>query len=454
MTTTTTRTGSRIRLPENPLKVCASCLIERGNKTRDWDRISDADGVTLGWTCPTCPRHGEPIRLEPSGRFVAVVGVRGEDGKRKQLKRRFDRLDDARAWVEEVRTGAARAASDSKTFKDPSRFTVAEVCKRWLDHRASEVGTPGGLRPSSLQGYRLTLKSILGLIGSKRARDLTPSQIERALRTLATDGGVKGKPLSHRSRTYALGALRQAFKFAQREGWVTENPAALAKVQGKPQRTRKATRWTVAELRQFRAYVDEAYSDAERLAAEPWVPAAMRLALCGLRRSEVLGLDWTYVGLDAGTATVAASRTATGSGRKTDLGGPKTENSARTVAVEQLHPGTAKALRKLWMKQGRPESGLVICDAAGEPVHPDTFSWRFKTLCQEAGVRYPGSLHNTRHTLATALEEAGVPANQGAALLGHDVATYTRFYLVADHDAGATAAAVAGRIFAEDFRAL
>lgn len=451
--TTTARTGSRIALPDNALKVCAECHEERGNRTREWHRITDRDGETIGWTCPACPTVHEPIRLEKSGRFVAVVGIR-EDGKRKQLKRRFDGLDDARAWVAEVRAGANRAAHDGKTYRDSSTLTVEQVCEKWLAHRASEVGTPGGLRPSSLEGYRLTLKSLLGLIGNKRARDLTPSQIETALRTLATDGGVRGKPLSHRSRTYSLVALRQAFKFAIREGWTTTNPAALATVQGKPQRTRKSTRWTVGELQQFRAHVDAAYADHGRLTAEPWVPAAMRLALCGLRRSEVLGLSWENVDMDAGTVTVAASRTASGPDRATSMGAPKTENSARTVAVESLHEGTTNVLRTLWLAQGRPETGLVILDSASDEVHPDTFSWRFKALCAEAGVRYPGSLHNTRHTLATALEEAGVPANQGAALLGHDVATYTRFYLVADRDAGATAAEVAGRIFAGDSRAL
>lgn len=49
---------------------------------------------------------------------------------------------------------------------------------------------------------------------------------------------------------------------------------------------------------------------------------------------------------------------------------------------------------------------------------------------------------------ATSLQEAGLPDVQGAALLGHDVATYRRFYLRTDEDAAAEAAAVAGRLFA------
>lgn len=56
--------------------------------------------------------------------------------------------------------------------------------------------------------------------------------------------------------------------------------------------------------------------------------------------------------------------------------------------------------------------------------------------------------HNVRHTLATALKAAGVPDHEAAALLGHDVDTYRRFYLVTDDEGAAAAAEVAGQMFA------
>lgn len=51
-----------------------------------------------------------------------------------------------------------------------------------------------------------------------------------------------------------------------------------------------------------------------------------------------------------------------------------------------------RALRALWLAQGRPEEGLVVRDSSGQPVHPDTYSRRFKALCEEAEVPYPGSV--------------------------------------------------------------
>ena len=76
------------------------------------------------------------------------------------------------------------------------------------------------------------------------------------------------------------------------------------------------------------------------------------------------------------------------------------------------------------------------------------YSARFRSLCRGAGLPVLRAIHNVRHTLATALEESGVPEHHAAALLGHDVATYRRFYLVTDDGGAASAAEAAGRLFA------
>ncbi|MGJ3507958.1 tyrosine-type recombinase/integrase [Enemella sp. A6] len=451
---TTTRTGSRIKLPSDALRRCASCLVERGNRTRDWHRIADRDGQTIGWTCPACPTTAEPIRREANGdrvRWLAVVDVTPAGAaKRKQAKRRFDQLDDARAWVAEIRSGVTDAVKRGRSYRDRSRMTVQDMADQWLDRRAEEIGTPGGIREVTLNGYRSALHSLLAHLGARVARDVSTDDVESALRVLATTGGRGGRSLSHRTVTYALISLRQVFNYGIRQGWLQTNAAALAKA---PRRhgqqdggSRRAQRWTVAQLQAFRAYLDT-YSDGPVFAAEPWIEVGMRLTLSGLRRSEVLGLDWTNVDRDAGTVTVAASRVKTGKGNATALGEEKTVNSRRIVHTEQLHSGTVRALRALWLAQGRPESGLVIRNAVGEPVHPDAYSRRFKTLCAEASVPYPGSIHNVRHTIATALLEAGMPDNQGAALLGHDVQTYRTFYVLSDDDAAASAAKAAGQVF-------
>ena len=61
------------------------------------------------------------------------------------------------------------------------------------------------------------------------------------------------------------------------------------------------TVWTVAELARFLRVAD----------ADPWA-AGWRLTACGLRRSEVLGLDWSAVDWESGSVEVRQGRVKTG----------------------------------------------------------------------------------------------------------------------------------------------
>lgn len=414
---TSTKRGNRIVLPKNAHRVCASCLTPRANVRRGWEPIT-SEGEVIGWTCPDCPTYAEPIRREVAGgrvRFVAVVnGTPGPDGKRRQLKRRLCTLADARGWVEEVRQGVEGALRGGRDYGDPSRYTVRVLAERWLTERAKEVGTPGGIREVTLNGYRSSLHALLIHMGDRIAREVTPGEVESTLRALVTEGGKWGRGLSHRSAVYALGTLRQVFNYAVREGWLRSNPAALVRPPrrraGEGHRGSLRLRWSPEQLVRFREHADT-YGEGPRFAAEPWLRAGMRLTLCGLRRSEVLGLDWQRVDLDAGIVKVRASRVKTGRGTATNVGAVKTDASRRDVRAESIHPGTVTTLRALWLAQGRPSEGLVIRDAAGEPVKPDTYSARWRALCGEVGVPVLSRIHNVRHSIATALREAGVPEN-------------------------------------------
>ncbi len=110
----------------------------------------------------------------------------------------------------------------SGVYEDPSHLTVRDLAERWLAKRAEEVGTPGGIRAVTLNGYRSALDAPLRHMGDAVARDVTPGDVETMLRTLARVGGRWKRPLSHRSVMYALTALRQAYNHGVREGWVPE----------------------------------------------------------------------------------------------------------------------------------------------------------------------------------------------------------------------------------------
>jgi integrase len=266
------------------------------------------------------------------------------------------------------------------------------------------------------------------------------------MRTLATEGGKWRRGLSHRSVVYALCTLRQVFDFGVEAGVVAKNPALGVKApKAKPGDRRPVTVWTPSQLAAFRDYVDDL--PVAILAADPWLQVGTRLTLCGLRRSEVLGLDWSNVDLPAGSIRVAQGRVKTGRGRATVHGDAKSEDSHRTVPVEVIHPGTRTALRDLWMLQGQPDSGLVVMDTLERPVDPDRFSSRFRSLSKAAGLPDLGSIHNVRHTVATALHDTGVEPRKAASLLGHKVTTHLAYYVPTSDSGASEAAAVAGGLF-------
>jgi len=439
------RRGCRSPLPAE--NICASCHTPRGNVRKGWVPIT-LGGKVCGWTCPGCPTYNEPIRREEKAdgtlRYLATVSST-HGGERRLVRRRLSTLDAARAWVAEVRAGAAKTS----TFTDPSRFTVREIAGKWLARREQEVGAPGGIRACTLNGYRSALSSLMDVIGDRRAREVSPDDIEAALQKLATEGGKRGRPLAHRSVVYALGTLHQVYAYAHRAHWVLNDPSVVARAPHDTHREKQqidgdhVKRWSPTQLVTLRDYVAR-----HPEIGYPWQDAGVRLSLCGLRRSEVLGLDWRNVDLKTGSVRVAASRTKDGRSNTTTIYGTKTENSRRTAQADTIHPGTANALRALWLAQGRPADGLVIRDPLGVPVQPDAYTRRFVALCKAAEVPILTRIHNVRHSLATALQEAGVPDHQAAALLGHDVATYRRFYLVTDDEGASAAAEVAGRLFA------
>ncbi|WP_300389101.1 tyrosine recombinase XerC [uncultured Nocardioides sp.] len=392
----------------------------------------------------TKPRDGEPIRLvetERGVRYRVVLDTAPPGARRRQVTRTFDTIREARDFVSETRTALMRG-----NFTAPSKLTVRALAEAWLADRQAESKSPGGIREVSVNGYRSALHAVLLHIGDKPAQALTTADVRALVRALATEGGKWRRPLSHRSIVYALGTLRQVLDHGVESGVLAKNAASgVRPPKAKAGDRRRQVVWSPAELATFRAHVDGLPEDV--LAADPWLRVGMRLTLCGLRRSEVLGLEWQRVDLAAGTVRVEQGRVKTGRGRATAHGDAKSDDSHRTVPVEVFHPGTVAALRALWLAQGRPEAGLVVVDALGQPIDPDGFSRRFRALSTDAGLPDLGSIHNVRHTIATALHDNGVEPRKAASLLGHKVTTHLAFYVPTSDSGASEAAAVAGGLF-------
>lgn len=178
-------------------------------------------------------------------------------------------------------------------------------------------------------------------------------------------------------------------------------------------------------------------------------------AMTGLRRSEVLGLRWESMSLDARNPSLRVEGTLqrTPSGLQAFL--PKTERSRRSVPI----PPTLGAMlkrhradqgeRRMLAGEAWPEGDYVFDRGDGRPVDPDAFGRAFRDARDRAGLE-GFRLHDLRHAFATVQIAQGTEARLVSDLLGHATLAFTlQTYVHPDGAAAAAAAETAERMLGE-----
>lgn len=256
------------------------------------------------------------------------------------------------------------------------------------------------LRQDTLSKYEADIETrIRPILGSTPLSALDGAMVEAMLR------GIEGPG----TRLSAYKTLRQILRHARRNRAVTWVATDAVETPTVPR---------------YEPTVLSAEQASQVLAAfvgDP-VEAAVLLALgCGMRRSEICGMDWEDIDLEGRTARVRTSYTyVDGVGYEND---PKTYNSRRVVSIPA---GFADRLREI-----RPAgaSGPVLAGKDGGRMHPDAVSHRFARVCKAAGCHWT-SLKNLRHSHATIMLSAGVDVVTVSRRLGHSSVSVTdRFYL-------------------------
>jgi len=150
------------------------------------------------------------------------------------------------------------------------------------------------------------------------------------------------------------------------------------------------------------------------------VELAVLFALgCGLRRSEILGLDWE----DVQGSEVRITKSYTVVKGKAILAEPKTFNSRRIVSIPSAFASRISALRPA------EAHGPVLVGELGGRMNPDVLTSLYDRTAKKNGVRFT-SLKNLRHSHATIMLSAGVDIVTVSRRLGHSSVSITdKFYL-------------------------
>jgi integrase len=335
-------------------------------------------------------------------RWEGRVTVRLENGKPIRRKVTGATKAEVRKRMQEV----ADAAEEGREVLRRT-LTVGTFLQDWLDNVL-----PGTVAAATEAQYRqLARLYVLPHLGRKHLKTLQPRDVTLMLRAMEKQG------LSSNSRRLARAVLRRALRYAEVNGYVTRNVAALADAPRVEAKEGKAL--TAEQARQLLASLK-----ANRLEAA--VTVALSL---GLRRGELLGLSWRDVDLESTPATLTVRQALNRTGTGLVLKQPKTRESRRTI---HLPAPTVAALKRHRAKQAEErlkvgdlwqpapdDADLVFRTEIGTAIDPNNFGRAVRQLCKDAGLPGTWSPHALRHSAASLLLAQGVPLKVVSELLGH-----------------------------------
>lgn len=345
-------------------------------------------------------------------RYYAVI-YEGLDPATGRERRRWHPAGTDRAEAQRLATRlAAKRAGDGERH---SGLTLGVyLTQQWIP--AKQIN----LQPSTWDAYRRNIElHVVPHLGRMPLRRLRAEHLETLYTRLLVEGRVDGDGgLAAKTVLEIHGILRKALGDATRRGLVVRNVAADA--HAPKRRSSETTELRAWNAQQLRAFLDVAQT--HRLFAAFWLAANT-----GMRRSELLGLRWNDLDLNA--TRLSVNRALISVAYELHESAGKTRNSRRMV---DLDPKTVAILRD-WQEGQRSEhgklgiereNGYVFTKPDGSPVHPDVFRQTFDRLVARAGVPRI-RLHDLRHTHATLLLKERIPTKVVSERLGHATPAFT-----------------------------
>lgn len=351
---------------------------------------------------PEMGQHGRgTITRRKDGKLQVALMIAG-----RRVYRYVSPMPDAREQTRLAEGQRAELIRIRDLDLDPSRQTVADFLRSWISGLRDAHNQR--VRPRTLEHYELIVeRHIVPALGHHRLDRLREHHVQA---WLDADPGAPRTVHHHRA------VLRRAFNVAIRRRLLATNPAVGVEL---PDAT-----WSGAKplsLAEARALL--AATAGDRL------HALWRLALdTGLRQSELLGLGWDDLDLDAGTITVASQlQRIAGAWVRTPT------KADRALGVLALHEDTISALREHQRRMAAERTpewayfGLIFPTPRGQPYVNHVVLREWRAACAKAGIA-SRRFHDLRHSTDTLLEEIGVAENVRMARLGHVTTRMARRY--------------------------
>lgn len=364
-------------------------------------------------------------RGKNSWRLVVEAG-RGPDGKRKKCTKTIRVEDPALLRTTkklqeylEAEWYKFKAEVEAGTYRKPERMTLAQFVDEWREKFAQQH-----YKPSTMATYELHIQNhILPALGHHRLDELKPMHIITFLADLHKPGARKdgrGEQLSGRSIQYIYAVLRSILTQATVWKVISENPMADI-----PKPKAEKPKAQFYETEEVEYIIEKLYE-----LPDTWRLLFLTAILGGLRRGELIALQWKDVDFEDCTIHVQRSISFMRNGEIFEKGTKNEED--RVVDMPAWYMDEMRKFRKEWVKQklivgNKWEGGdkeYVFHSGLGRPLYYSYPTEKWRDFCEQYDIRYM-SLHKLRHTSLTILIEKGAPMKAIQERAGHKQAQTT-----------------------------
>ncbi|WP_084222251.1 tyrosine recombinase XerC [Rhodococcus sp. Chr-9] len=372
--------------------------------------------------------HGKIARTQlPDGRWRASCRIRDMDGVTRKVYRETPA-------GQRDRTGAVaeryllEALLERGLPQDGEISAATKVEVLWTEYRKQLID--GDRSPATMEDYDRLAARICAGIGQQSIREASTQQLDRFLREMADRHGV---PTARKTR----GILSGMFKIAVRYGALTTNPVRevsdLASRRTARKRSKSMDAAALAQLlhdvRHSTAPCPVVLSDWQKkkglrtTSKAGQIPTVAQycdgadladvitmFAATGCRISELLGIRWKDLDLEARSVTIS------GKVIRVRRAGIIRESATKSAAGMRTLPLPGFAVEMLEARERRAD--MVFPSAVDTYRDPDTVSRQWRQVRAALGLEWV-TTHTFRKTVATLIDEEGLSARVAADHLGH-----------------------------------
>lgn len=282
------------------------------------------------------------------------------------------------------------------TEKAEKGRTFAELANEWWEETEPE------LSPQTLSGYRACLKRAIDIFGGKSIKEIEPRDVLAFYKKLSLENFTQKTIANHRI------VINQIFNRAVVEGDILFNPCTSVKLPKSKKNTIRPPATSTDEQKILESN-------------NPWLFPLVAL-LTGLRKGEILALQWKDI--DFNEKTISVTKSVEHINNHPHIKPPKTESGNRLVPLLTLLEN------RLLPLVSKPDYYIFSDDGGKSPLHKQRYNVLYERYSNDVGITC--TAHQLRHSYATIAVEEDVNPKDLQNALGHaDISTTMNVYAAA-----------------------